>query len=259
MGDDPRQQPSDLFADAAAFYHYRPAYPAAAILWIVDSLCLDGQGRMLDVGCGTGHVCLRFAGKFAHIIGIDPSEPMLAEAAAIAGARGLRQFEFRPLKAEDLPAGLGTFRLITFGASFHRVDRAAVAELVHGMLEPRGGLALLFPAVPWRGESPWKAALCRTVEKWTGRVLGGRFEPSQDFIARSSFGEFEVRDFQEPHVWSAAELVGYLSSTSFCSRSVLGPRAQAFEANLTARLLDAQGDGRFRDEMETTVVLARKQ
>ncbi len=258
MCDDPRQQPADLFADAAGFYHHRPAYPAMAIQWIADTLRLDGQGRMLDVGCGTGHVCLRFADKFDHIIGIDPSGPMLAEAGSIAAARGLTQFEFRQLKAEDLPAGLGTFRLITFGASFHRVNRELVSKHAYRMLEAQGGLALLFPAVPWRGRSPWKAALRRTIEKWTGKPLDEPFEPSQNVIARSSFGGCEVHEFQKNHTWSTAELVGYLLSTSFCSRSVLGVRAHEFEQDLTACLLDVQPDGQFLDELETTVVFARR-
>lgn len=258
MLDDRDEQARDPFAGAARFYHHRPAYPAAAIQWIADELRLDGRGRMLDVGCGTGHVCLRFAGKFAEIIGIDPSEPMLTEAASIASVRRLAEFEFRRLKAEGLPAGLGMFRLITFGASFHRVNREHVTELVYGMLEPQGGLALLFPPVPWRGDSSWKAALRRTVKEWTGMALGGPFEPSQNVVGRSRFGTCEVRSFQEDHVWSTAQLIGFLLSTSFCSPAILATRAHEFETGLTAALLRVHPDGRFPDMLETTVVLSRK-
>ena len=258
MRDDQHQQMSDPFVDAARFYHCRPAYPAAAIQWIADELHLDGRGRMLDVGCGTGYVCLRFAGKFAWIIGIDPSEPMLAEAASIASVRRLAEFEFRRLRAEDLPAGLGTFRLITFGASFHRVNQEHVTELVYGMLEPQGGLALLFPPVPWRGDSSWKVALRQTVKEWTGMTLGGPFEPSQNVIGRSRFGAYKVRSFQEDHIWSTAQLVGFLLSTSFCSPAILPARAHEFEMDLATALLEAHPDGRFPDMLETTVVLSRK-
>jgi SAM-dependent methyltransferase len=250
--------PVDLFAETAEFYAHRPGYPAAAIEWIADEFRLDGRGSMLDVGCGTGHVCFRFSGRCRRIIGIDPSEAMLAEAASIASARGLSGFEFRPLRAEDLPADLGTFRLVTFGASFHRVARERVADVVYDMLEPGGGLALLFPSVPWSGESPWKTALRHAVEKWTGTALGGPFEPSQNVIARSRFRACDVRNFDEEHLWSASEIFGFLLSTSFCSRSVLGARVDAFRQDLTTLLLEAQPDGRFHDRMETTVVLARK-
>ncbi|HUT58239.1 MAG TPA: class I SAM-dependent methyltransferase [Phycisphaerae bacterium] len=258
MPDDRHTQVSDSFAEAARFYHHRPAYPATAVQWIADELRLDGGGRMLDVGCGTGHVCLRFAGKFAQIIGIDPSKPMLAEAASIASAGGLAEFEFRRLKAEDLPAGLGMFRLVTFGASFHRVDQVQVTETVYDMLESQGGLALLFPPVPWRGDASWKAALRGKVKEWTGKTLGGPFEPSQNVIARSRFGTCQVRDFQEDHVWSTAQLTGFLLSTSSCSPAILGTGAHEFESDLAAALLHVHPQGRFPDMLETTVVLSRK-
>jgi SAM-dependent methyltransferase len=183
---------------------------------------------------------------------------MLDEALSLAVARGLPEFEFHCLKAEDLPAGLGTFRLITFGASYHRVHQARVLETAYDMLEPRGGLALLFPAVPWRGDTEWKAALRTTVQKWTGTTLGGPFEPAQNDVARSRFGICEVRDVVEAHVWSADELLGFMHSTSFCSPGMLGERADAFDSDLASVLRAVQPDGRFSDLLETTVVLARK-
>ena len=46
--------------------------------------------------------------------------------------------EWRQLYAEDLPAGLGQFRVVTFAQSFHWMDQHRVARAVHGMLTPDG-------------------------------------------------------------------------------------------------------------------------
>ncbi len=248
----------DPFASAAQFYVHRPAYSADAIQWLVERLKLDGRGRLLDVGCGTGHVCLRLAGEFAASIGIDPSRAMLDVARGIAASHGIEGIDFRQLRAEDLPADLGSFRLVTFGASFHRTDRPRVANIVHTMLEPGGALALLFPSTPWRVDAPWAAELRAVVQEYTERSIGGPFEPSQEVIRRSKFGSWEERDFRQQHVWTAAEIVGFMKSTSVCSSQALGARAGDFERELSARLLAAQPDDQFEDVIETTVVIAIK-
>ncbi|GAA1309662.1 hypothetical protein Psi02_27050 [Planotetraspora silvatica] len=41
-------------------------------------------------------------------------------------------------RAEDLPGGLGEFRVVVFAQSFHWTDRDRVAATVLEMLEPRG-------------------------------------------------------------------------------------------------------------------------
>ena len=248
----------DPFASAAQYYFHRPSYPPAAIRWIVNQTTLDPQARLLDVGCGTGHVCFCFSNYFQHIIGIDPSQPMLDQAKAIALSAGVSSISFRRMKAEDLPADLGAFRLITFGASFHRTEKARVLDLTYDMLEPHGTLALLFPSVPWRGDAPWKRALRDTVQRFTGKCLDEDFEPGEDVVRRSRYGHSLVRDFVAECRWSCESLVGYLKSTSFCSPSTLGSRMQEFERELTETLQKVQPDAVFEDTLTTTVLLAHR-
>jgi len=247
----------DLFAKAAKFYSHRPAYPYEAIQWIADELQLDTHGRMLDVGCGTGHVCLRFAGWFDQIVGIDPSEPMLIEARTIAPCFGpMDKFSFHNMHAEELPDSLGEFRLVSFGASFHRVQQHQVLETIYDMIQPGGGLALLFPGVPWLGDESWQQVLRRTVQDWTGHLLGGPFVPSQEAVRSSRFGDYVDRYFCEDHTWSLGELIGYLRSTSFASSSALADKTDAFYNDLSIRLLSDCPGGVFPDILETHVVIA---
>jgi SAM-dependent methyltransferase len=246
---------ADPFVEAAKYYHYRPAYVRAAIEWISGEMKLDGRGRMLDVGCGTGHVCREFEGKFEEIVGVDPSEEMLR----VATGLGIGGFGGVKLRAEELPAGLGAFRMIAFGASFHRTDRDRVLEVVYEMLEVGGGLALLFPSVPWKGDEGWKVVLREVIGKWTGEDLARPIEPSQNLVARSRFGKCEVRDFSEGHRWSAEQICGFMLSTSFCSPTVLGEGVVGeFKAELLERLMGVCGDDRFLETITTTVVLSRR-
>jgi cyclopropane fatty-acyl-phospholipid synthase-like methyltransferase len=247
----------DGFAETAEFYSHRPPYATAAIQWIVEQLKLDGRGRLLDIGCGTGHVCIPLASSFAATVGIDSSQPMLDEALLLAANGGVSSIEFRQMSVEELPSNLGAFQLITFGDSFHRVDRERVAATTYSMLEPGGTLVLLFRSTPWRGDSAWSSELRAVIEDWTGHKLGGAFVPSQEVVRRSSFGDCEERDFREARVWTVTQIAGYVKSTSLCSPRVFGARMPDFEHDLIKRLLRIQPDNLFPDVLETTVVVAR--
>ncbi|MET0788461.1 MAG: class I SAM-dependent methyltransferase [Cellulomonas sp.] len=125
-----------LFAGTAAHYVVgRMPYPPALADALRDALGLDGTGRLLDVGCGPGSLTLLLAPLFASAVGVDPDADMLAEARRAAGDAPV---DWRQLRGEELPAGLGTFRTVVFAQSFHWMDQPLVAERVRGMLDEDG-------------------------------------------------------------------------------------------------------------------------
>src|SRR6185312_8423899 len=67
----------------------RPPYVAGWVDVLVEALDLDGTGRLADVGCGPGTLGLALAGRFAEVVGLDPDDGMIAEAARRAEAAGL--------------------------------------------------------------------------------------------------------------------------------------------------------------------------
>jgi hypothetical protein len=56
-------------------------------------------------------------------------------------------------------------------------------------------------------------------------------------LRAAGFEHLEEQKFHIPYVWSLEAFIGYLHSTSFASRAVLGKAADAFEADLRAALL----------------------
>ena len=128
-----------LFAGAAAYYtRGRLPYSSRLAEAVRSALSLDGQGRLLDVGCGPGPVALALAPVFDAVVGVDPDPAMLDEAARHAAARGVATVTWVCMRAEDLPAALGPFRVAAFGQSFHWMQREQVAATVFAMLEPGG-------------------------------------------------------------------------------------------------------------------------
>src|SRR3981081_1378157 len=69
-----------LFAGTAWYYaRYRPNYPTVFFDDVVDRFGLDGTGRLLDLGCGTGQLTIPLAPHFTEAVSMDPEPDMLAE------------------------------------------------------------------------------------------------------------------------------------------------------------------------------------
>lgn len=130
-----------LFEGSARYYiQGRLPYAPALDVVMAAALELDGSGRLLDVGCGPGVVALRLRHLFEHVVGVDPDSEMLAEASRRADVADVRNATWVRMRAEDLPGALGSFRVVTFAASFHWMDRPRVARSVRSMLEPGGAV-----------------------------------------------------------------------------------------------------------------------
>ena len=100
---------------------------------------MDRDGcSMWDAGQAV--VTLPLAHLFTEAVGLDPDPGMLAEGARRAAEAGVGNIAWVRARAEDLPAGLGLFRVATFAQSFHWMDRDRVAAIVLEMLEPGGAL-----------------------------------------------------------------------------------------------------------------------
>jgi SAM-dependent methyltransferase len=128
-----------LFAGAAKHYQRgRLPYTAELADAVGRFLDLDDRGRLIDVGSGPGIVGLPLAAIFEEVVCLDPDRAMLDEGAVAASSLGITNVARVCRRAEDLPAGLGTFRVATFAQSFHWMDRERVAAAIFEMLEPGG-------------------------------------------------------------------------------------------------------------------------
>jgi SAM-dependent methyltransferase len=128
-----------LFAGSAPYYSRgRLPYAPGLAEAFGTSLALDGRGRLLDVGCGPGTITLLLAPAFEEVVGLDPDAGMIREAQRLASDRGTTNARWVQGRAEDLPGELGHFRVITFAASFHWMDRPRVASSAREMLDPDG-------------------------------------------------------------------------------------------------------------------------
>lgn len=133
--------PDYEYADAAHTWSHHYVLPR--IERILASRRIEA-GRVLDFGCGNGAMVAWLSSKGFEVVGIDPSESGIAEA-----ARAHPSHEFHRASSEDDLAFLGRFDLVTcIEVIEHCYDPRGVMQQIHGLLEP-GGTAIV--STPYHG------------------------------------------------------------------------------------------------------------
>jgi hypothetical protein len=168
------------------------------------------------------------------------------------------------MRAEELPAGLGRFALVTFAQSFHWFDGPAVAAAVLGMLEP-GGTCVYVEATTHRGDSsdddlehprPPHGQIDALVREYLGpvrragrglRKVGG---PAEDDVLRAAGFTGPTRidlDTAQVVARSADDVVASIFSLSSSTPHLFGADVDRFETDLRALLHRTAPDGHFSE------------
>src|SRR5207247_8702458 len=181
---------------------------------------------------------------FREVWAVDVQAEMIEQARMKAEHLRVTNVRWMLGRAEDLEAPSAFFELITIGAAFHWMDCPLVANRALQWLPPGRWLAVLGSNSPWTGDAEWQQVALDVIRKWLGeerRAGGGTFQqavrPHEEVLKAAGFEDVEDREFDIPYVWSVETFIGYLYSTSFASRAVLGEAAEAFETDLVHSLL----------------------
>lgn len=257
----------DLFKGTASYYsRYRPMYPASLIRFLVERFSLDGRGRMLDLGCGTGQLAFRFSDWFEGIVGIDTEPEMIEEAIRLSK-------EFRAENVEWFTGDIDTykeksdktFQLVTIAKAFHWMDRVKVLETLDAMVAPGGGIAIIDNYSPNKEQLPWQKKVDEVVKRWYGneRKAGNTTysHPTishQTIISNSKFG-LEIHEMPTyEQLWTLDSIIGNIYSTSYGTKRFLGENVRLFEKHLKEELLALDNTGIYKEQLNVSVKLAVK-
>ncbi|WP_152394872.1 class I SAM-dependent methyltransferase [Paenibacillus guangzhouensis] len=257
----------DLFKGTAWYYaRYRPLYPASLIRHLVDKFALDGEGRLLDLGCGTGQLVLRFQDWFEDIVGIDPEPEMLEEARRLSLEHRVSHVQWLEGKAEDRAGDLGSYRLVTIAKAFHWMDRETVLDLMYRHTVDRGGIAIIGNDSEKHEPLPWQLKVNEVVAKWLGkerRAGNSTYQPPterfEDTLAKSRYQNIEKHVLPPYAVkWTTESIIGNLYSTSFGARRFFGDDLERFEDELRSALLAINPSDEFVEEQSIAVITGMK-
>lgn len=261
----PQWHPS-LYAGSARYYAVgRVSYPIALAEALAAALRLNGSGRLLDVGCGPGNFTLLLAPWFEQVTGVDADRDMLEEAKLQAEQAGIGNARWRQLRAEELPADLGQYRVISFAQSFHWMDQTAVARTARSMLAP-DGVSIHVHATTHRGvdtdavlphPEPPRTAIDDLVTRYLGSVSpwGVGLPPG---VTNREEGVWRAAGFLGPQRIEVSgqivertsdQIVAGIFSLSSSTPKLFGERREAFETDLRQLLHDANPSGIFSEQM----------
>jgi SAM-dependent methyltransferase len=175
-----------LFRSTAFYYRtLRKPYPNEMFDLLRARFGLDGSGRLLDVGCGTGQLSTPPSSEFDAVIRLDVADEMIDEARLAATEAGVGNVRFEVRGAEQLGEADGPVRLALFGSSLHWMDIPSVLSQVHSITDE--GV-----------DSEWELALMDVGRQFLGedrRAGDGRYsEPGikfEDAISNPGYSSVE--------------------------------------------------------------------
>ena len=113
-------------------------------LALVNKLNISSGHKVLDVGCGTGRLTLKLAGKVDHIKGIDPSPQRIEVALRKLTKMNPGNVTFELGSSDDIGHyGEDIFDVVYLNAVFHWINNKEEAlENIYQVLKPGGKLGI---------------------------------------------------------------------------------------------------------------------
>jgi ubiquinone/menaquinone biosynthesis C-methylase UbiE len=258
--------PRDLFASAASYYErYRSRYPVAELDALAARLGLDGSGRVVDVGCGTGQLAIPLARHAGTVVAIDPVADMLASGRPAAEAAGVDnitwlQGDSRQLSVLVEPGARAAF----FAASFHWTDRPAVVRELDGLLAPAGSIVIINDDLDESEDPDWAHAIADLRARYLGADPAGteaHTSPSRshyDVLRDSPFSSIDRLTWSWTRQLSVEEVVGLQFSYSFSTPALFADRAEAFATDVRGAVTGLYPSGLVTEPLRVEVLIAAR-
>ncbi len=211
-----KANPSRYDQAAESYDEGRLPYSKRLIEHVVAAAGVGPDSTVLDLGCGPGTIANVIAEHCGHVIAVDPSEAMLE-----AGRRNAPDnVTYVQGSSDDLSFIDRPIQLVTFGRSFHWMDRAATLKALDELVTPDAAMAFLYVA-PLPGKTKdheWYYAMLRA-SKSLSNLSGSKDKPidpnaeREEFILlRSAFSDVTMFTHYETTDWTFERALAWLLS-----------------------------------------------
>ncbi|MBC3963035.1 class I SAM-dependent methyltransferase [Pseudomonas simiae] len=210
---------------AVTYAQGRPDYPRQLTGWLADTLRINAQSSVIDLGAGTG--------KFTRLLSTLAPTLTAVEPVAAMGAQLTKLLPDVRLvngTAESIPLPSASTDAVVCAQAFHWFSTEAALAEIHRVLKPDGRLGLVWNV---RDESvDWVAAITEIITPYEGdtpRFHTGRW---REAFTGEYFSDPEVTCFPYSHAGSPQEVI----MDRFLSVSFIAALPDAPKAVVTAQL-----------------------
>lgn len=253
------------FATTVDLYEqFRPPYPPAFFREVAQRLALSKEQALIDVGTGPGVLALGFADYVGRIVAVDPEPKMLA-AARQAVERAGREVTLIESRAEDLPADIGRFDLVTIGRALHWLDQSMLGALFERLVAPDGAVAICASSSASAGRNPWIEEYAAARREWSDKALWSQSRSGQRVhralsavLEGTPFRAAEVIEVESTKETTVADLAQRMLTFSSSSPAALGDKVEPMLRDVEARLMPASRNGVLTEIVISTAQIARR-
>lgn len=208
---------------AGTYAQGRPDYPRQLMGWLTDTLQLDAQSTVIDLGAGTGKFTRLLSSVAPRLIAIEPVAAMAAQL-----HRLLPEVRLLAGSAEAIPLEDASAHALVCAQAFHWFSTEAALCEIHRVLKPDGRLGLVWNV---RDESvDWVAAITAIITPYEGdtpRFHTGRW---REAFTGQYFSAPQVSYFSYSHVGSPQEVImDRFLSVSFIAALPAAQKAEVSE------------------------------
>jgi ubiquinone/menaquinone biosynthesis C-methylase UbiE len=252
----------DLFKGTADFYtQFRPPYLESLINSLLKETNIKNSDKLLDLACGPGRLSIPLAKYFSEVVAVDLEEEMIFAGRKIAGDLNIKNIQWMNGKAEEFTANPETFKLVTIGDAFHRLDQLTVLQNVFKALKKGGHLAIIGGSIFIHGDRDWQKLLNKILLKWynpTGNNINYK-EQFPNALKEFGFKDVHSCNFEEKGKSSVEEIIGLLRSMSVFSKEAIGNDNDEFEKTVKDSLLELEPKNIFEHDFSCGYTIGRKE
>jgi SAM-dependent methyltransferase len=251
------------FNDVAELYDgARPGLPPGLLDDLVSLTGLPPNGRVLEVGCGTGRATTELARLGCHVVAVE-----LGGALAEVARRNLESFpnaEVIVAPFEEWPLPSEPFDVITAFDAWHWLDQEIALERAATLLRPGGAIALVDGDHVAGGDTDFFHEMQDCYERFMPGTPKGMRLADADDISPKDRGLAAHETFDAPVFRRWIQETEYTTKTyfdllrSFSGHIALAPDQRAALFACVEELLESRYGGRVTRATLTELCVARR-